>query len=76
MVGRQLVQYVPVVQYFHVVQYVSVVQYVPVPRRLLADHARAFEGVAKSQFPLKTVVCKSRYRVLSRIPYTWTTLAW
>ena len=45
----------------------------------LSNHARALEGVAKRQFPLKAVVFKSRYRVLTCFPYTWTpscTLAW
>ena len=43
------------------------------------SHARALGEVAKSPFPLKAVVFKSRYRVLTRFPYTWTpfcTLAW
>ena len=35
-------------------------------------HARALEGVAKSQFPLKAVVLKRRYRVLTRFLYSWT----
>ena len=35
------------------------------PPRL--HHARALEGVAKSQSPLKAVAFKSRYRVLTRL---------
>jgi len=47
--------------------------------RSCSTHARVSEGVAKSQFPLKAVVFKSGYRVLTRFLYTWTpscTLAW
>ena len=55
----------------------------PVHGIKLADvrkcHTRALEGVAKSQFPLRAVVFKSRFRVPTRFPYTWNpscTLAW